>query len=415
VSSRTPQIAIIGTLDTKGTEIGYVARAVARFGGAPRIIDSGIRGEPIGCEADVTRQEVARAGGHELETIRRAPSRRDAVELMERGVRAVCVRLHEADELDGVLCLGGAEGAQMGAAAMHALPIGVPKLIVSPSASGLRTFGPFVGRTDTLVMHSVIDIMGLNPLARAVFDNAAAAVVGMASWAGEPVTALGERSVAITMLGQTTPGVMALVPTLEAAGWEPVIFHANGVGGQTMEDLIRLGGVGAVIDYTLSELPNTLMGGFHRTDTERLRAAGEVGLPQLVVPGAAEFFNQGAPQTMPAEYRARPGYRHNSTATLVRLTREEMTRLGAIVAERLAAATGPARVVAPTRGFSMADSEGEVLWDPEGDAAFLDALEAGLPPHVPMERVDANVNDPAFAAVVAERFLALVASAALPR
>jgi uncharacterized protein (UPF0261 family) len=212
------------------------------------------------------------------------------------------------------------------------------------------------------------------------------------------------------MLGQTTPGVMALVPALEAAGWEPVIFHANGVGGPTMEDLIRLGGVSAVIDYTLSELPNSLMGGFHQTATERLRAAGELGLPQLIVPGAAEFFNQGAPETMPAEYRARPGYRHNTTATLVRLTQDEMKRLGEIVAGRLRAARGPVRVVAPTRGFSMADSEGEVLWDPAGDAAFLDALEAGLPAHITLERIDANVNDPAFAALVADRFLALVAA-----
>lgn len=410
-----PEIAVIGTLDTKGSEIAYVARAVGRFGGVPTIIDSGIRGQPLGCRADITREEVARAGGHELDAIRSAPSRRDAVELMEQGVRGVCLRLHAEGKLDGVLCLGGAEGAQMGAAAMHVLPIGVPKLLVSPSASGLRTFGPFVGRTDTLVMHSVIDIMGLNPLARAVFDNAAAAVVGMASHAGRPVTALGERSVTITMLGQTTPGVMALVPALESAGWEPVIFHANGVGGQTMEDFIRLGGVGAVIDYTLSELPNSLMGGFHQTETERLRAAGERGLPQLVVPGAVEFFNQGAPQTMPPEYRARPGYRHNSTATLVRLTREEMSRLGQIVADRLSAARGPTAVVAPTRGFSMADSEGEVLWDPDGDMAFLDALEAGLPARVPMERVDANVNDPSFAALVAERFLALVAAPAIGR
>ncbi len=406
----TRMIALLGTLDTKGAEIAYTAEAIRRAGAVPVVIDSGILGQPSEGAADITREEVARAGGHELEAIRRAGSRRDAVELMQQGVSAVCRRLYDEGRLHGILCLGGAEGAQMGSQAMQLLPLGVPKLIVSPSASGPRPFGPFVGRTDTLVMHSVIDILGLNPLSRAVFDNAAAAVVGMATHAGAAVHDLGPRSVGITMLGQTTPGVMAMLDPLERAGWDPIIFHANGVGGPTMEDFIRAGGLRAVIDYTLSELPNSLLGGFHATGPERLRAAGEAGLPQVVVTGCAEFFNQGNPP--PARFRDRPGYRHNSTSTLVRLSRAEMVELGGVVAERLAGARGPLRVIAPTRGFSMADSEGEVLWDPDGDHAFIDALEAALPARVPFERLDANVNDARCASLVVERFLALVDAAA---
>ena len=208
----------------------------------------------------------------------------------------------------------------MGAAAMHALPVGVPKLIVSPSASGRRAFGPFVGEGDVTVMHSVIDILGLNQIARAIFDNAAAAIAGMVRDAGRPVSGLGERSVGITMLGQTTPGVMRVREALLEAGREPVIFHANGVGGPAMEHLIESGALGGVIDYTLSELANSLLDGIHATGPDRLRVAGRHGVPQVVVPGCVDFFNQGPRDELPERYRERKTYFHNPVATLVRLT-----------------------------------------------------------------------------------------------
>ena len=212
-----PVIAAIGTLDTKGAEIDYVRERIEALGGEALVIDTGILGEP-GCRADVSREEIARAAGHDLDSVRGAGSRGAAVELMQAGVRRVVAELYEAGRLDGALCLGGAEGALIGAAAMQELPVGVPKLIVSPSASGPRAFGPFMGRRDVMVMHSVIDILGLNPIARAVFDNAAAAVMGMVRDAGSPATELGARSVGVTMLGQTTPGAMAACEVLEQAG-----------------------------------------------------------------------------------------------------------------------------------------------------------------------------------------------------
>jgi uncharacterized protein (UPF0261 family) len=307
----------------------------------------------------------------------------------------------------GVLCLGGAEGALLGAAAMHALPVGVPKLIVSPSASGRRAFGPFVGEGDVTVMHSVVDILGLNEISRAIFDNAAAAVVGMARDAGRAVQELGDMCVGITMLGQTTPGVMRVREALVRAGHEPVIFHANGVGGPAMETLAAAGALGGVIDYTLSELANSLMDGIHTTGPDRLRVAGRHGLPQVVVPGCVDFFNQGARDTVPERYRSRKSYFHNPVATLVRLTAQEETRLGRIVAERLNEARGPVRVVAPTRGFSLADAEGGDLWDPEADHAFLDSLREALRPDIPYESVDLHVDDDAFADLVAERYLTM--------
>jgi uncharacterized protein (UPF0261 family) len=290
---------------------------------------------------------------------------------------------------------------------MHALPVGVPKVIVSPSASGRREFGPFVGEGDVSVMHSVIDILGLNEISRAIFDNAAAAVAGMARDGGRPVGELGEKCVGITMLGQTTPGVMRVRDALVEAGHEPVIFHANGVGGPAMEHLVEAGALGGVVDYTLSELANTLLDGIHATGPDRLRVAGRHGIPQVVVPGCVDFFNQGARETVPERYRARKSYFHNPVATLVRLDADEEAALGRMVAERLNEATGPVHVVAPTRGFSLADAEGGDLWDPEADRAFLDSLRTSLRPDIPYEQLDAHVDDAAFAEVVAQRYLTL--------
>lgn len=402
-----PGIALIGTLDTKGVEIEYVAGKVRQFGGEPVVIDSGILGEATGCVPDVPRAEVARAGGYSLEHIRQAGTRGRAVEMMREGLKRVCLDLLREGRLGGALCLGGAEGALLGAHAMHALPLGIPKLIVSPSASGRRLFGPFVGSADVVVMHSVVDILGLNPIARAVFDNAAAAIVGMAASAGQPVGEFGGRSVGVTMLGQTTPGVMRLRDLLQERGHEAVIFHANGVGGPAMETLVDEGALAGVIDYTLSELANSLLDGIHATGPERLTAAGLRGLPQVVVPGCVDFFNQGPPETVPERYRSRRSYYHNPMSTLVRLQPNEMVELAAVVGERVNHARGPVRVVVPTRGFSLSDTEGNALWYPEADDAFLSSLQAALRPDIPFELVDAAVNDPEFATVVAERYLSI--------
>jgi uncharacterized protein (UPF0261 family) len=404
-STVPPRIVVIGTLDTKGKEIEYVRNRISALGGEPIVIDSGILGEPIAIIPEISRAEVAKAAGYSIDEVRDAGSRGRAVEMMREGVRAVCLRLHAQGRLQGALCLGGAEGALLGAYAMQSLPLGLPKVIVSPSASGRRAFGPFMGSTDVMVMHSVVDILGLNPIALSVFDNAAAAVVGMAMHAGHAPTGFGGRSVGVTMLGQTTPGVMRLRDLLEQAGWEPVIFHANGVGGPAMEELAKQGALAGVVDYTLSELANSLLDGIHATGPARLTVIGELGLPQVVVPGCVDFFNQGAPNTVPEKYRGRRSYYHNPVATLVRLEPDEMAELGKVVAERLNGARGPVCVVAPTRGFSLSDTEGNALWYPEADAAFLYALEANLRPGIPFESVDATVNDPAFAERVADRYV----------
>ena len=259
-----PAVALIGTLDTKGDEIAYVRERLQALRVEAVVIDSGILGEP-GCAADIGREEVAAAGGHTLAGVQAAGSRGAAVSLMVDGVRALVVRLFAEGRVQGVLCLGGAEGALLGAAAMQALPVGVPKLLVSPSASGRRTFAAFVGESDVCVMHSVVDILGLNGISRPIFDNAAAAMAGMVHDAGSALGTFGEHCVGVTMLGQTTPGVMRLRDHLVRAGHEPVIFHANGVGGPAMEHLCEEGALQGVVDYTLSEVANSLKDGMHAT------------------------------------------------------------------------------------------------------------------------------------------------------
>jgi uncharacterized protein (UPF0261 family) len=398
------RIAVIGTLDTKGPEIGYVRARLRRLGAQPVVIDAGILGEAVEIEPDIGRREVARAAGYTIERVRDAGSRGAAIEIMMAGVTAVCLDLYKRGELDGVLCLGGAEGAHLGAAAMFALPLGVPKVILSPSASGRRSFAPFVGESDVAVMHSVVDIAGLNPIARKVYDNAVGAVFGMVQTAGRPLGELASGTVGVTMLGQTTPGANEAARLLAESGYEPVIFHANGVGGPAMERLAEDGALAGVLDFTISELANTVMDGIHATGPDRLRVAGRLGLPQVIVPGCADFFNQEAP--VPERYRDRQYYFHNPTATLVRLSHEEMVQLGTMVAERLNEARGPVRVMAPMRGFSLSGVEGGALYDPEGDRILIDTLEAKLRREIEVERFDVDVNDPAFAAEVAARLIA---------
>src|SRR4029077_16287552 len=294
--SHIPTVVLIGTLDTKGPEIAYLRDRIRETGLQTCVLDAGILGEAVGIVADISRQEVAIASGADIEQIRNAGSRGAAVEKMMRGVAEVCRRVHAEGKCQGVISLGGAEGAVLASAGMQVLPLGVPKLIVTPLASGRRHFGPFVGIRDVMVMHSVIDILGLNTVSKLIFDQAAGAIVGAVqrmAGAPRPATFAKSKVVALTMLGNTTKAVEAIKLQLDARGYEPIIFHSNGVGGAAMEEMIREGRIGAVIDYTIDEFTDHLVGGFHDAGPARLDAAAEIGLPQVVVPGCVDFFVQG--------------------------------------------------------------------------------------------------------------------------
>ena len=314
-------VLLIGTLDTKGPETAYLRDRVRELGCDTLVLDSGILGEAVGIEADFNRSKVAEAAGTTIDALRNAGTRGKAVEEMLKGVRRITLELFGEGKIQGVASLGGAEGAVLAAAAMKVLPVGFPKLIVSPLASGHRKFAPFVGTKDIMVMHSVVDILGLNAVSRTVFDNAAGAIAGMAkAYAKRSSLPPTQRSVAATMLGNTTRPLMHIRPKIEAHGVDFVIFHANGVGGPAMEELIDQGYFSAILDYTLSEVAGYIAGGFHNGGATRLDAAAKSGIPQVIVPGCLDFMVFGARHEVPEQFRDRPMYYHNPEFTLVRLT-----------------------------------------------------------------------------------------------
>ena len=402
-------VALIGTLDTKGPEIAYLRDRCQELGLETLVIDSGILGEPLDIEPDFSRAVVAQAAGSSLEAIRQAGSRGAAVHEMMKGVRKVALDLYAQGRLHGLACLGGAEGAVLGAHAMQALPVGVPKLLATPIASGKRHFGPLMGLRDVMVMHSIVDILGLNPISRTIFDNMAAALAGMAGHGHVINLDTGERYVAITMLGNTTKSVMAAKERLAREGIEAIIFHSNGVGGPAMEELAGQGLFIGVIDLTTDELADELVGGFHNGGPNRLRTIGRLGLPQVVIPGCIDFTVHGPPDEIPEKLRGRPIYTHNPVFTLVRTLKPEMAELGQRFAERLNQATGPLKIAYPTQGLSIPSYPPDgVFWDPQADAAFLETLRAELRPDIPVLEYERHVNDPAFGVEIAELFLEMI-------
>ncbi|MCQ3930066.1 MAG: UPF0261 family protein [Chloroflexi bacterium] len=405
-------VLLIGTLDTKGPETAYLRDRVRELGCDTLVLDSGILGEAVGIDADFTRQQVATAAGSTIDALRNAGTRGKAVEEMLKGVRTIALDLFAEGKIHGVASLGGAEGAVLAASAMKALPVGFPKLIVSPLASGHRKFAPFVGTKDVMVMHSVVDILGLNPVSRAVFDNAAGAIAGMAR-AYElrqtmPQKSDGRPAIAATMLGNTTRPLMHIKPAIEGKNFDFVIFHANGVGGPAMEELIARNTFAAILDYTLSEIAGFVAGGFHNGGSERLEAAGKVGIPQLIVPGCLDFIVFGAKHEIPESLRDRPMYYHNPEFTLVRLTHEEQLQATRLVVQKLNQATGPVSVVVPLGGGSVMDIQGGAFWDPDLNEQCRTILRQGFNKNIQVREVEGHINDNSFADVVLAELVRLM-------
>jgi uncharacterized protein (UPF0261 family) len=391
-------VLLIGTLDTKGPETAYLRDRVRQLGCDTLVLDSGILGEAVGIEADFTREQVAIAAGSTIDALRNAGTRGKAVEGMLAGVRKITLELLASGKIHGAVALGGAEGSVLAAAAMKELPIGFPKLIVSPIASGQRKFGTFVGTRDVMVMHSVVDILGLNPISRTVFDSAAAAVAGMAkAYAQQQVSASNRKAIAATMLGNTTKPLMRIRPHVEALDMDFVIFHANGVGGVAMEELIAQRQFTAVLDYTLSEVAGQIAGGFHVGGAGRMDAAAQSGVPQVVVPGCLDFIVFGAKHEVPDQFKNRPMYYHNPEFTLVRLTPEEQIAATQFVLEKLNRSTGNVTVVVPLGGASVMDIQGGAFYLPELNRQCWDMLKNGLKSGIRYREVDAHINSDVFA------------------
>jgi uncharacterized protein (UPF0261 family) len=402
-------VVLIGTLDTKGPEVKYLRDRLQDLGLTTTVIDSGILGEPLDIVPDISRATAATYADTTIEDLRNAGSRGKAVAGMREALKKLTLKLYEEGQVDAIVSMGGAEGAVMGAAAMMVLPVGVPKVLVSPIASGFHFFAPLVGTSDMMVVHSVVDILGLNPIACTIFDNVAAAVAGMAEHGHVlPPPRAGDRYVAVTMLGNTTKAVMAAKELLAEHGYEAVIFHSNGVGGPAMEELAAMGQFVGVIDFTTNEIYDPMVGGIHDGGPERLKVIGQLGLPQVVVPGCIDFsvWNAG---TIPPALRERPIYDHNPEFTLVRASHDEMIALGHVMAERLNLAEAPVVIAVPTQGLSIPNVPGGPFWDPRADAAFLETLRADIREDIPVLTFERHVNDPQFGREVATLFLEMMA------
>jgi len=377
-------VALLGALDTKGAEYGFVKRCIEARGLRTLVIDVGVLGAP-GIEPDISRRQVARAGGAEIDRLAADKDRGAAMAAMTRGAAALVPQLFEKGAFDAILALGGGGGTSVACAAMRALPLGVPKVMVS-TVAGTDVSG-YVGVKDIIMVPSIVDIAGLNRLSREIFARAAAAVCAMVE---AEVTA---RAV------------------LEEAGYEVLVFHATGTGGRTMENLVAEGRIAGVLDVTTTEWADELVGGVLSAGPTRLEAAARAGVPAVVVPGCLDMVNFWAPETVPERFRGRKFYQHNPNITLMRTTPEECRRLGAVVAEKLNLSTGPASVLIPLRGLSMIDAEGGPFWDPEADRALFDALKENLREDIPVIELEMNINDPQFARRCAEELLGNIRAA----
>jgi uncharacterized protein (UPF0261 family) len=391
-------IAIIGTLDTKGEEFAYLRGRIEAAGVKTIVIDAGVLGAPL-VEPQIPREQVAASAGRDFHELLAERDRGKSVQVMAEGAAIVVRRLFDDGRIHGIISLGGSAGTTIGTAAMRALPVGFPKLMVSTLASGDTR--PYVGTKDIAMMYSVVDIAGLNRLSRQILSNAAAAVVGMVKTESPAATA-SKPLIAATMFGVTTPCVTEARRILEESGFEVVVFHATGAGGRAMEDLIADGLVAGVLDVTTTELADELAGGVMSAGPHRLEAAGKLGIPQVVCPGAIDMVNFGPMDSVPARYRERQLYVHNPTVTLMRTTPEECETLGRITAEKLNQSRGPAAFFMPLRGVSAIATAGQPFHSPGADKIYLQALKATLKPHIRLVEFDTDINHPSFARAAAE-------------
>jgi uncharacterized protein (UPF0261 family) len=403
-------VLIIATLDTKGPEAAYIRDGLNRLGIKTTVIDTGILGEPLGITPDISHEDLAIFGGITLHELQNSGTRGRAVERMRTFVIEKVKELFSKGEVLGAIGIGGAEGSVMGAGALMTLPIGVPKLVLSPIASGRHEFGPLVGTSDMLVMHTVIDILGLNHISKTIYDNAVAVMAGLVNHGHElSKPPAGSKYVAVTMLGNTTTAVMALQKELEEAGFEVVTFHANGVGGPAMEELAEAGQFVGIIDFTPSEIVGTLVGGIHYGGPRRMKRAGVLGIPQILVPACVDFSVHHT-TSIPDEFKDRPIYDHNPEFALARCTKEEMGKLGAYFAECANTSVGPTEIVIPGEGYSIPNVPGGVFWDRDADAAFETELMKNLKPEIAVEKLPLHANSKEFGIAVAQRFLSLISA-----
>ena len=393
-------IAILGTMDTKGEEHAFVADQIKQRGHRVLVIDVGAL-EPPKLQPDITREEIARAAGVELAALVARRDRGEAVAAMSKGAPVILSKLVLEKKIDGVISLGGGGGTAIATAAMRALPIGFPKLMVSTLASGHTA--QYVGTKDIVMFPSIVDVAGLNRISRQILTRAAGAICGMVE--AQPPAATDKPIIVASQFGNTTDCVNHARKILEAAGYEVLVFHATGVGGRTMESIIESGLVAGVLDITTTDWADELVGGVLGAGPTRLEAAARGGVPAIVTPGCLDMVNFHGPDTVPAKFAGRNFYPHNPQVTLMRTTPDECSRLGKIIAEKLNLSTGPVTVLLPKQAISVISAPGQKFHDPIADQALFDSLKTALRKDIPVLEMDCAINDSAFAEACAQTLL----------
>jgi uncharacterized protein (UPF0261 family) len=396
-------VVVAGAFDTKGADYGFLVDRLRSHGLNTVTVDFGVLGDPQFLP-DLSNAEVARATGVEIATLRESKDKAVAMRVMTEGLPRVLSRLHEQGRLDGVCGMGGSGSTAILSAGMRALPIGVPKLLVSTVAAG--DVSPYVGSTDLTLMHSVVDVAGLNRVSLQIYANAAAAMAGMVN-AFRPEAKDEKPLVAASMFGNTTPCIDRARSILDRAGWEVLVFHATGTGGRTMQRLASEGFLAGMIDLTTTELADEVCGGVFSAGPERVGIAAATAIPVVFAPGCVDMCNFGSPGSIPDRYRSRLLYEWNSNVTLMRTNLEENRKIGSLIAETANQCAGPAVVLIPLQGVSMLDSPGGPFWDPDADHACFDALRSSLKASIPVIEVDGNINEPTFADRATQAFFEL--------
>lgn len=399
------KVVIVGTLDTKGEEFKYVKDIIENEGLETIVIDAGVLGEPY-FEPDIDRSEVAEAGGDNIKDLVEAADRGRSMEIMSNGAAEIVEELNQKGKVAGIISLGGSAGTTIGTTAMKRLPVGIPKVMVSTLASGDTR--PYVGTKDITMMYSVVDILGVNSLSSEILSNAAFAVAGMVK-GKKPEPKEKRPLIAATMFGVTTPCVEKAKDYLENHGYEVLVFHATGTGGQAMENLVEEGFISGVLDITTTELCDELVGGVLSAGPDRLEAAGKEGVPQVVSTGALDMVNFGPIDSVPKEFKDRNLYKHNPTVTLMRTTAAENKKLAEIIAEKLNKAESKTALFLPLKGVSMIDAEGQPFYGPDEDKMLFETLRK----NIDLEKVeiiekDLHINDEEYALALAKKMIELI-------
>lgn len=397
-------IAIAGTFDTKGDEYLYVKELIESLGLGTFMIHTGVF-EPA-FKPDVSNSDVAEAAGVDIKSLAAKKDRALATEILSRGMEKLVPELYKQGKFHGIISFGGTGGTSLVTPAMRALPIGVPKVMVSTVASG--NTAPYVGTSDIVMMSSVVDVAGLNSISTKIFSNAAFAIAGMVKFENTQVLEK-KPLIAATMFGVTTPCVTAAMKYLEARGYEVLVFHATGIGGQSMESLIEAGFIEGVLDLTTTEWADEIIGGVLNAGPHRLEAAGKNHVPQVVSVGALDMCNFGPYDTVPKKFEGRNLYKHNPTVTLMRTTVEENEAIGRKLVEKLNMSKEKTVLFLPLKGVSGIDIEGQVFYGVEEDKMLFDILRNGVNRNiVEVIEMDCAINDVAFAEAAAQKLIDLM-------